>query len=56
MSRDINLYFVFQVIFLRIGIPWDENHHETPPFGRICFGTFPSSKHRRFPNPSDLEL
>ena len=31
------LFFFFRVV------PWDENHHDQPPFGRTCFGSlFPS--------------
>ena len=29
--------FVFSVTFLRIRIPWDENHHVSPPFGEYAF-------------------
>ena len=39
MSRDINLDFVFQVIFYGLG-SHGIYHHETPPCGRIFFGTF----------------
>ena len=49
-----NLDFVFLVIFYGLG-SHGIYHHETPPCGRIFLGTFPSSKHRRFANPSYLE-
>ena len=30
---SIFLDLLFLGYFLRIGIPWDENHHLVPPFG-----------------------